>query len=145
MNKKKKDKEIEPEPEIEPEILSKDRKKLIESFIQSGSNQDSIKDILNDLMDATDNLDLKTHINNPKEISVLKTLSTYLQEIKFEKSAMIIDNFIEFYSRYMISWKRLGRTEILRAISNYINNVENEQNDLNKSIRKKLTTNLIPA
>jgi len=77
----------------------------------------SFKEILNNLLDGEENLDLKTHIFKPKDLSALYVLGNYLRRNKALHSSEIINEFIEIYLRYMVSYKRLSRIEIIRAIS----------------------------
>lgn len=78
----------------------------------------SFKEILNNLLDGEQNLDLKTHIHKPKELASLNVISMLLETMGYNKSSNLVMQFIEIYLRYMVSFKRLSRTEIIRAISN---------------------------
>jgi len=80
----------------------------------------SIQEILNNLLDGEQNLDLKTHIFKPKDLSALYVLGNYLKTNKATHSSQIIGEFIEIYLRYMVSYKRLSRTEIIKAISSML-------------------------
>ncbi|GAH55996.1 unnamed protein product [marine sediment metagenome] len=77
----------------------------------------SLQQILNNLLDGTKNLDLKTHIFKPKQLASLVILSTHLKNIGLKNSAKIIDSFIVKYERYMVSFKRMSRKEIVKALS----------------------------
>jgi len=78
----------------------------------------SFKEILNNLLDGEENLDLKTHIHKPKELASLNVISVMLKTMGYNKSSNLIIEFIKIYLRYMVSFKRLSRSEIIRAISN---------------------------
>lgn len=78
----------------------------------------SIQEILNNLLDGESNLDLKTHIFRPKDLSALYVLGSYLNRNKATHSSEIISEFIQVYLRYMVSYKRLSRIEIIKAITN---------------------------
>lgn len=80
----------------------------------------SLQQILNNLLDGTSDLDLKTHINNPKDMSALYILTIYFKAMKLPKSAKLLDVFIEKFTRYMVSYKRLSRKEIITAISRLV-------------------------
>lgn len=80
----------------------------------------SIQEILNNLLDGEQNLDLKTHIFKPKDLSALYVLGSYLNRNKATHSSEIISEFITIYLRYMVSYKRLSRTEIIKAISSVL-------------------------
>lgn len=77
----------------------------------------SFKEILTDLLDGEQNLDLKTHIHKPKELASLNVVAMLLETMGYNKSSNLVMQFIEIYLRYMVSFKRLSRTEIIRAIS----------------------------
>jgi len=95
----------------------------------------SLQKILNNLLDAEKNLELKTHILKPKQLASLFILSDYLNMIKLPKSSLLIQDFINLFLKYMVSFKRLSRTEIIKAIS-----AIREMESL--STKEKLTTNL---
>ena len=77
----------------------------------------SFKEILTNLLDGEQNLDLKTHIHKPKELASLNVIAMLLETMGYNKSSNLVMQFIEIYLRYMVSFKRLSRTEIIRAIS----------------------------
>jgi len=89
----------------------------------------SFKEILNNLLDGEENLDLKTHVFKPKELASLNVVSLLLETMGFTKSSNLVLQFIEIYLRYMVSYKRLSRSEIIRAISNLSQNTD-ESNSL---------------
>lgn len=78
----------------------------------------SFKEILNNLLDGEENLDLKTHVHKPKELASLNVIAMLLETMGYNKSFNLVMEFIKIYLRYMVSFKRLSRTEIIRAISN---------------------------
>lgn len=96
----------------------------------------SLNQILNNLLSADKNLELKTHIFKPKELASLSVLAKYLRDKEFPISAKVLDNFIEMYLKYMVSFKRLSRKEVIKALSSMIPEEEELSN------RKKLTSNL---
>lgn len=77
----------------------------------------SIQEILVNLLDGEQNLDLKTHIHKPKQLTSLVVLSKYLKTNKCSVSSELLNSFIKKYLRYMVSFNRLSRTEIVKAIS----------------------------
>lgn len=96
----------------------------------------SLQQILNNLLDGKHNLDLKTEIFKPKDLASLKILAEFLGRLNFSKSQIVIESFIKTYLRYMVSFERKSRSEIIKALSNLI-----EQE--NKDISKKITKNLV--
>lgn len=94
----------------------------------------SIHEILNNLLDGEQNLDLKTHIFKPKQLSALFVLGSYLDQNGIERSAGVISEFIQIYLRYMVSFKRMSRTEIIKAIS-ALKEVENKESSITKNLK----------
>lgn len=98
------------------------------------ANDISLQQILNNLLDGSKDLDLKSHIFKPKQLASLNILADLLNRLKYKKSHKVIIDFIKIYLRYMVSFDRLSRKEIIKALSNL---VEKENEKL-----KKLTNNL---
>lgn len=73
--------------------------------------------ILNLLIDSKQNLQLKTQIDKPKELASLVSIAYTLKLYKYTKSYKTIMDFIKTYLEYMVSYKRLGRLEIIRALT----------------------------
>ena len=96
----------------------------------------SLQKILNNLLDGEINLDLKTHILKPKQLSSLVVLQSYLKSIGLINSAKLIKNFMTTFKRLMVSYKRLSRIEIIKAISSMI-----ERERLSNT--ERLTTKMI--
>jgi len=94
----------------------------------------SFKEILNDLLDGDENLDLKTQIFKPKDLASLNVISVLLENMGFNKSSNLIMQFIEVYLRYMVSYKRLSRSEIIKAISNVAQEIS--KSDSTSKIKK---------
>jgi len=92
----------------------------------SKDNKITLQQILNNLLDGKENLELKSHIFKPKALAGLKSLSRYLKKLEYVNSSEIINKFIRTYLEYMVSYKRLSRTEIIKAftLSNKIENTD---------------------
>jgi len=90
--------------------------------------------ILNALLSGDDNLDLKTHINKPKQLAGLKIIENVLTNAGCKKSSKIIDAFTLKYLRYMVSFKRLSRTETIRAISEPSETIKSEKDKFTKKL-----------
>lgn len=88
--------------------------------------------ILNALLDGDENLDLKTHINKPKQLAGLETISDVLKDAKCKESQKHIDRWTLKYLRYMVSFKRLSRTETIRAISEPNEAIKGEKDKFTK-------------
>jgi len=96
----------------------------------------SLQQILNNLLSGDKDLDLKTHIHRPKQLASLVVMSNHLDDTGFDGSAKLIDKFINKYSRYMVSFKRMSRIEIIKALSHLVDNSDEIGGT------RKLTTNL---
>lgn len=90
------------------------------------------QEILNALLDSKD-LDLKTHINRPKELSLVKTIAIFFESLELIESGLLLQTWIEILNTYMVSFRRESRKEIIRAIANVEKSIEGAE---------KLTTNL---
>lgn len=99
------------------------------------SHDVSLQQILNNLLDGTKDLDLKTQIFKPKQLASLKILTELLGKLKYSESNKMLESFIKTFLRYMVSYQRQSRKEIVKALSSLI---ESE----NKELGKRLTTNL---
>jgi hypothetical protein len=73
---------------------------------------------LNNLLESEHNLELKSHIIRPLELTVLGFIAEAIKMYGFEESSILIDNFITRFLKNMVSYKRLSRIEIIKAISN---------------------------
>ncbi len=83
----------------------------------SKDNTISVEKILNNLINNTDNLELKTEIHKPKELASLVSYADYLKESGFIIPYNTIMNFIKSYLKYMVSFNRMSRTEIIKALT----------------------------
>lgn len=80
-------------------------------------NEIDISQILNNLIDSTKDIELKTEILKPKQLASLKLLSDFIFSFDLEHSSKLIDDFLDIYFKYMVSYNRQSRQEIIRAIS----------------------------
>ena len=97
---------------------------VIKEFLST--NEISIQQILNNLLNSDKNLSLKTEIYNPKKLAILYTLGIYLKNKKYPKTAKLINDFINTYLKYMVSNKRKSRNEVIRALAPLIQRTELE-------------------
>ena len=95
----------------------------------------SLQQILNNLLDGKQNLDLKTQVIKPKQLASLKVFAEMLGQLNFKKSNAVLESFIKIYLRYMVSFERQSRKEIIKAVSSLF---ESE----NRDIVSKMTTNM---
>lgn len=103
---------MESENEVDIPLLKENPLKSL-----SKDNTISIEKILNNLINNTDNLELKTEIHKPKELASLVSYANYLKENDFEIPYNTIMDFIEAYLKYMVSFNRMSRTEIIKALT----------------------------
>lgn len=108
------------------ELPDKSGKSPIEDFILGQQGDMGVQEILNVLLEGDNNLDLKTHILKPKQLSSLKVLADVLKISEYPKSAALIESFLMTYLRYMISYKRLSRGEIIRALTTNVQEADTE-------------------
>lgn len=90
------------------------------------SDDVSLQQILNNLLDGKENLDLKTHIIKPKILASLKTFAEVLDTLSYPKSSKVLERFIVIYLRYMVSFNRESRKEIIKAISSLFEKTDND-------------------
>jgi len=115
---------------------TKEKKAPIQGFLR-GHEEPIINDyqeILNVLLDGEENLDLKTHIIRPKHLAALYTLANVLKTCGYHKSSKLLHDFITQYLRYMISYKRLSRGEIIKALTTVV-----QENDSVEGFKKLIT------
>jgi len=97
---------------------------ILKDFLET--NDITIQQILNNLINSDKNIALKTEIYNPKKLATLLTYAEYLKSRKFVKSYKVIFNFIETYLKYMVSNKRKSRMEVIKALTNLTERKETE-------------------
>ena len=95
----------------------------------------SLQKILNNLLDGSKDLDLKTHIFKPKKLSSLISFANYLNSLGLDEVSVLIIDFVKDFLRKMVSYDRLSRKEIVKAISSFY-----ERESLSNS--QKITTPL---
>lgn len=92
----------------------------------------TFQEILNNMIDGTNDIDLKTEIIKPKELTTLKMISEYLKQIGYPISGQLLEDYIEFFLRYMFSHKRKSRNEVIKALIGFS---QSELDDSNISRR----------
>lgn len=85
--------------------------------LEDEDKETNLRDILKGLLDAETDLELKTHVIVPKDVAGLQVLVSVLDMHELTGSAEILRIFIGYYLRLMVSYKRLGRKEIIDAVS----------------------------
>lgn len=92
--------------------------------------------ILNALLDGDKNLDLKTHINKPKQLASLKIVENVLKNSGCTISSAIVNAFTKKYLRYMVSFERLSRKETIRAISEPREDIKSEKSKFTRNLNQ---------
>jgi len=87
----------------------------------------SFQKILNELMRSDVNLPLKTQIENPLNLAILKVLANMLKQRGMKKSGKILDDFIRTFLEYMVSYKRMSRKEIIDAVKHQLESKDDTQ------------------
>ena len=99
-----------------------------------------------------DTLDLRTEVNEPKELALLKEWSKYAREewisnvkdesekMKEDKLSGLIKRFYTNYERLMFSIDRKSREEIVKVLTAFFykekENLQNNSNDISNLIHK---------
>ena len=94
----------------------------------------SLEKILGNLLDTKD-IELKSEINDVASISVLKSLGDYLKSKKLPTSSKYILDYILNFLKYMVSYKRKGRMEIIDAVKGMAQNSFNMKDKLTKDLK----------
>ena len=98
-------------------------------------NEQSVLDFLSKLLEGDENLDLKTHIHKPKQFTSLEVLQKYLKDNQCNACSKLLTMFILKYRRNMVSYKRLSRTESIKAVSSLL-----DKETLKMSFTEKITS-----
>ena len=77
----------------------------------------SVEKILNNMLDAGQNLALKTEIHKPKELAGLTMRGKHLTQVNMRKSGKNIDDFVQIYLEYMVSYRRQSREEVSHVLA----------------------------
>jgi hypothetical protein len=75
-----------------------------------------VEQILQQMIRKED-IKLKTHIIAPVEISSLRALEALFVAYSMKNAAVVLGTWLNEYEQYMVSWKRLSREEIIKAVS----------------------------
>jgi hypothetical protein len=99
-----------------------------EGMTRVGGSQESMLDkelanLLGSLMETTD-IELKTEIGNPLNLTRLKTVGVWCKQQNIPGGQDSINQFIDAYLKYMVSHQRRGRLEVVKAISETVTEVK---------------------
>jgi len=119
------------------EIDKIDNPELIKKTFGLSEVEDiTIQQILNNLLDGQKNLNLKTQVDNPHNLSALFLTAEVLESLdkEFEECANIIKNYIKIRNEYMVSKGREGRREIIKAISSFKKEVDGSESKISTKL-----------
>lgn len=90
----------------------------MDDFLTVGEdNTEGYERILQNLLVIDDkNLVAQTEIHNPDDLVKLYMLARWCESEKMVESAKLIDQFIEKYLQYMISFERKSRQELVDSV-----------------------------
>jgi len=97
----------------------------------------SYQHILNNLLDPSEGLGMKSRIHKVRELGIMNTIGKYYRKIGFDSVAELYEWFVEIILIYSVSEGGLGRIEVVSALKSLI---EEEKRGLTGT--DKLTTNL---
>jgi len=78
--------------------------------------EESVERILAKLMEPQ-GIALKTDLPRPMPCVKLQVFAQWLKQEGMEDSSALVENFVKFYMEDMVSNKRKGRAEIVKALS----------------------------
>jgi len=93
-----------------------------------------LNDVLINLIDGSKDIDLKTEIKKPKQMTSLKILADFLGKLKYTNCESILKEFLTTYFRYMFSFNRQSRKEVIQGISAQLE--AKQKNMMNKLTEK---------
>jgi len=96
----------------------------------------SYQQILNNLMDSSHNINLKTRIPKPENLAILHSLGGIYAGSKLRESAGLVNGFIDIVKEYWISKNGEGRKEVVKALSYLI------EDEKRLTTSDKMSTNL---
>lgn len=102
---------------------------------QPPQREEIMKEILNTLLEGGENLALKTEIHQPKKLTALKMVGLVGTQLGYFRTGLLVEAFLNTYLEYMISYKRMSRSEIIRALTTMVQ-------EQNVEGFKKLITNM---
>lgn len=108
-----------------------------EDLIKDSENSEYY-DILTTLISGDIDIDLKSDIKKPQLLTVLMSISNYAETtLELPRSAKTLKTFVKQYLRYMISYNRGSREEIIRALIGWVKHLD-EDNNKNLSLKEIL-------
>lgn len=103
----------------------------LKEVFENNAKFDSQKEIITRLLDDN-NLETKTELDKPLRFSVLHIFQEKLKENHLNDSSIILERFLNYSFKYLISKNRQGRKEYIEALQmiNQSNILTKEPNPL---------------
>jgi len=95
-------------------------------LLEATPEASELHEVINRLMSGDKDIDLKSEIHKPRELSVLNVIRDYAKEFNFKKAASILENFKISYLRNMVSANRMGRMEIVEILKHKFEELKEE-------------------
>ena len=97
--------------------------------LMKGKKGVSYQQILNNLMDSSHNLPMKSRIPKPLNLAVLTMVGKYYNKRYLPDSSLMVKGFVEIILEYFVSEKGKGREEIIKALAHLM---DEEKRELDK-------------
>lgn len=94
--------------------------------LMKGKKGVSYQQILNNLMDATHNLPMKSRIPKPLNLAVLTMIGKYYGTRQLPDSKLLVVGFVDILLEYFVSDKGKGREEIIKALAHLMDEEKRE-------------------
>lgn len=86
----------------------------------------SYQQILNNLMDSSHDLSMKSRIPKPLNLAVVTMIGKYYGKRKMPDSKTFVEDFVEVILQYFVSEKGKGREGIIKALAHLIDEEKRE-------------------
>lgn len=97
--------------------------------LMKGKKGVSYQQILNNLMDSSHNLPMKSRIPKPLNLAVLTMVGKYYGSRHLPNSQLLVSGFVDILLEYFVSDKGKGREEIIKALAHLM---DEEKRELSK-------------
>jgi len=85
--------------------------------------------VLQQMLDGSKDIDLKTEIHRPRIISIMQTITEFANQLNLKQTADTLRKFVIYYYRNMVSFNRGSRKEIVQALQSIASKLLNESNE----------------
>ncbi len=94
--------------------------------LESGESSE-LYDVIKQLMTGNADLDLKTEISKPRPLAFLNVIIDFCNNNNLKQSANILESFRNHYLRYMVSYQRSGRKELVEILKERKKELESKE------------------